>query len=387
MGCARLIGVQISSNERPYGMPWCRFVVLFRRLRKLAYTRTTVRFCLLAPCSRPQECTEGATVGIIENSLVMAQRTRCETVRQFFPVPENIKEVRMKSSRGVADVALALRSWCVSARGAWLFFALASPLLFSHCASKDQVSMLERRVYGLATENQSLRKTLQNTQQEMTVLQEAVQKTGREDIASVRSRQADVASQIEELRAELLRLNGLIEQMDYRSRTEQEEAVRFRQEIAGRMDQLGQDLKLLQASAEAAKEVEQARQKAASGEVDLYQQALDSFKKQEFKEAKKTLETYVEKHPQGDRVANAYFWMGECEYNIQRYEEAILEYQQVISKFSDSNKVPDALLKQGISFARLGDNESAKIVLNKLLNKYPKSPQASVATKQLARLR
>jgi tol-pal system protein YbgF len=296
----------------------------------------------------------------------------------------------MKSLRGVADAALALRGWCISRRGAWLFFALASPLLFCHCASRDQVSMLERRIYGLSTDNQSLRESLtelqKNTRQEMTVVQKAVQKTGKEDIASVRSRQADVASQIEESRAELLRLNGLIEQMDHRTRAEQEEAVRFRQEIGGRMDQLGQDLKLLQASAETAKEVEQARQKAASGEVDLYQQALDLFKKQEFKESKKTLKTYIEKHPQGDRAANAYFWMGECEYNLQRYEEAILEYQQVISKFADSNKAPDALLKQGISFARLGDNESAKIVLNKLLNQYPKSPQASMATKQLARL-
>jgi TolA-binding protein len=79
--------------------------------------------------------------------------------------------------------------------------------------------------------------------------------------------------------------------------------------------------------------------------------------------------------------------MGECEYNLQRFEEAILEYQKVISEYPKSNKMPDSLLKQGMAFAKLGDNESAKIVLNKLIKKYPKSPQAGVAKKKLVRIK
>jgi len=123
-------------------------------------------------------------------------------------------------------------------------------------------------------------------------------------------------------------------------------------------------------------------------QMDLYQQAIDLIKKTRFKDAKETLKTYIEKYPHGKRVANAHFWMGECEYNLQRFEEAILEYQKVISRYPKSNKVPDSLLKQGITFAKLGDNESAKIVLNKLIKKYPKSPQhVRVAKKKLARLK
>jgi len=45
--------------------------------------------------------------------------------------------------------------------------------------------------------------------------------------------------------------------------------------------------------------------------------------------------------------------------------------------------VPDALLKQGLAFVRLGDNNSAKIVLKKLIKFYPNTPQARVAKKQL----
>jgi len=41
---------------------------------------------------------------------------------------------------------------------------------------------------------------------------------------------------------------------------------------------------------------------------------------------------------------------------------------------------------QGFAFARLGDKESAKIVLKKLIKQYPASPQTKAARKQLKRL-
>jgi tol-pal system protein YbgF len=247
--------------------------------------------------------------------------------------------------------------------------------------------MLERRINGLSIENRSLNQQVAALRKDIDAAKEASHKAGQEDIASVRSTQAATANRIEQLQAELLRLSGLIEQTEHRSRRETEESLRFREEMQEQMTQLSEEVKLLQASAQTAQEVEQARKKAAEGQVDLYQQALDLIKDKKFKEAKQTLQTYIDKTPGGDRISNAHFWIGECEYNVQRYEEAILEYQKVISKFPKSNKVPDSLLKQGISFAKLGDNESAKIVLNKLLKQYPRSPQAKVAEKQLSRLR
>ncbi len=260
------------------------------------------------------------------------------------------------------------------------------PILLIHCAPQDQANMLERRVNGLSADNRSLSNQVKGLRQELNVLRETAQKTSKQDIASVRSRQAELANRMEELQAELLRLNGLIDQMVYRNEREDEEKLRFRNDIKEQVDKLREDVKLLHTSANVAKKVEQARKKAAQGAVDLYQQALDLIKQGKYQDAKKTLRKYMEKHPHGKRVANAYFWIGECEYKLKRYEEAILEYQKVISKYQKSNKVPDSLLKQGIAFAKLGDNESAKIVLNKLIKKYPKSPQANVAKKQLTRL-
>ncbi|MEA3385683.1 MAG: tol-pal system protein YbgF [Thermodesulfobacteriota bacterium] len=255
------------------------------------------------------------------------------------------------------------------------------PMLLVHCAPQDQANMLERRVSSLSAENRALSNQVNSLKQEVADMGKA------RDIASVRSRQAEFANRMDELQAELLRMNGLIDQIGHKNEQEEEERVRFREDLKEQVENMREEVKLLQASTKVTKEVEQARKNAAQGAVDLYQQALDLIKQKKFKDTKKTLRTYIEKHPHGKRVANAYFWMGECEFNLQRFEEAILEYQKVISRYPKSNKVPDSLLKQGIAFAKLGDNESAKIVLNKLIKKYPKSPQMSVAKKKLARIK
>jgi tol-pal system protein YbgF len=287
----------------------------------------------------------------------------------------------MRSFKNLKGIVFSDKSKSVFLKAMRLVVVAFLPMALIHCAPQDQANMLERRVISLSEENRAYGNQINSLKQEVADLAKA------QDIASVRSRQAELANRMDELQAELLRMNGLIDQIGHKNEQEEEETLSFREDLKEEVENLREEVKLLQASTKVTKEVEQARKKAVQGAVDLYQQALDLIKQKNYKDAKKTLSTYIQKHPQGKRVANAYFWMGECEYSLQRFEEAILEYQKVISKYPKSNKVPDSLLKQGIAFAKLGDNESAKIVLNKLIKNYPKSPQVNIAKKQLTRIK
>ena len=69
------------------------------------------------------------------------------------------------------------------------------------------------------------------------------------------------------------------------------------------------------------------------------------------------------------------------------YEKAIVNYDEVIVKFPKSPKVPAALLKEGISFMKIGENDGAKIIFKKILSDYPHSPQAKYARIYLRQLR
>ena len=270
---------------------------------------------------------------------------------------------------------------------ALLFILFSSSFLISAgCAPQEQINSLDRRVNGLSVENGTQAREISELKKQIAALQQETGGHDSQDMEQLRSSVADAAGRIEQLQAELMRLNGQLEQLAISNEKQKEELKKLREEQKTEIEKLRQEVRLLQKSTGVTRRVEESREKAARGEIDLYQEALDLFKAKKFKQAKKALKKYIDTNPNGDMLDNAHFWIGECEYNLKRYEEAILEYQVVISKFPKSNKIPDALLKQGLSFAKLGDIESAKIVLSKLVKKYPSSPQAKVGRKQLSRL-
>jgi len=116
---------------------------------------------------------------------------------------------------------------------------------------------------------------------------------------------------------------------------------------------------------------------------EIYDQGLELFRASKFNEAYKTFSDYISKYPKGKMAPNARFWLGDCYYNQQEYELAILEYQKVIADYPSDPKAPAALLKQGLAFEKLKDNETAKIVYNKLMKEYPKSDQVETAKKRI----
>ena len=111
------------------------------------------------------------------------------------------------------------------------------------------------------------------------------------------------------------------------------------------------------------------------------------FRSGKLNEAYQVFNDYIEKYPGGKMAPNARFWLGDCYYNQQEYELAILEYQKVIADYPTHSKAPAALLKQGLAFEKLKDKETAKIVYGKLLEDYPKSEQVTTARKRIETLK
>jgi len=265
------------------------------------------------------------------------------------------------------------------------------PVFLANCAPQDKVAMLERRIDGLVLENASLNKKINAMQGEQAM--------------TLKSGQADLYNRVEQVEAEILRLNGLIEQIEYRNKQDKQEVLRFANEVKEQIDKINERNKVMsEAMAPVGPEIPDDGRKitapvqtgapvvappapAPVKEVNPYEQGVALYKQKDFKEAKRSFQAYIDKNPNGDKLDSAYFWLGECEFGMGRYEEAILEYQKVISKFSKSNKAPAALLKQAMSFEKLGDKQSAKILYEKLLKQYPKSEQAPAAQKELAKFK
>lgn len=120
----------------------------------------------------------------------------------------------------------------------------------------------------------------------------------------------------------------------------------------------------------------------ATGEA-LLNEGLIKMKKEDFAGARENFNAFMTANPKSPKVADAQFYLAESYFNEKWYEKAILEYQVVIARYTKSPKRPAALYKQGLSFAKIGDEANAKARYKDVVNLYPQSPEAKLAQKNL----
>ncbi len=121
-------------------------------------------------------------------------------------------------------------------------------------------------------------------------------------------------------------------------------------------------------------------------EDDLYVAGRQLLDAADYADARETFERFLKLYPESKQSDNAYFWIGEAYFRQSAYEKAILSYQEVIDKFPKGNKVPSALLKQGMAFDRIGDDINARLVLKRLVRDFPDSREAGDARRLLQEL-
>ncbi len=118
-----------------------------------------------------------------------------------------------------------------------------------------------------------------------------------------------------------------------------------------------------------------------------YNACYKLFKEGQYVKAREEFLKFLKQYPKTAYSDNAQFWIGETYYVEEKYERAIVEYEKVVKDHPSGDKVPYALLKQGMAFQKLGDKASAKIVYQQIIKKYPQTNQARVAKAKLSELK
>lgn len=111
----------------------------------------------------------------------------------------------------------------------------------------------------------------------------------------------------------------------------------------------------------------------------LYDNGMDLFNTRQYQGALKSFSDFTKTYPKHQLTSNAWFWQGECNYQMRNYAAAALAYENVIAGFPNSAKAPASYLKQGMAFLQLGKKAAAKQRLRELTKKFPKAPEASRA--------
>ena len=118
-------------------------------------------------------------------------------------------------------------------------------------------------------------------------------------------------------------------------------------------------------------------------EQQAYQTAFDLLKSGRYEDAAVAFQQFIAEFPAGSYADNAQYWLGETYYITRKFQQAVQEFERLISMHPDSQKLTHALLKIGYAHDELGNTADAERVLGELMERYPQSAAAGLARKRL----
>ncbi len=122
---------------------------------------------------------------------------------------------------------------------------------------------------------------------------------------------------------------------------------------------------------------------AAGG--SYFSQGEEQFARKQYKKAYTLFNKHADSVSSKDGISARYM-MGECLFKQGQFDQAIIQYQQIISAYPGNPQAAKALLKQGEAFEQLSDRDTAKIIYKKITTSYSSSPEAEIAKERISSL-
>lgn len=115
----------------------------------------------------------------------------------------------------------------------------------------------------------------------------------------------------------------------------------------------------------------------------LYDRVMTEFKHREYEAALAGFRLFMELHSQSALAANAQYWIGECQYRMGRYKDALNSFYNVVMNYPMSPKQAASTLKLGQTYTKLGDHDNARVMFDRVVDQYPSSSEADLARRAI----
>ncbi len=254
----------------------------------------------------------------------------------------------------------------------------------SGCATQSSLDVVRSDMDAVKTRLFSVEKDLGGVRAESKQGIGSVEKEYKSDVSEVRKLSADIQASMDSIRSDIQIMNGKVDDMAIAVKKPTDDLARYREDADKRILALEDRLvKLQTALDDLNKKVGDLAAVPKKEEPvtpeSVYTKGLETFKAGDMPGARDVFTKFLEQYPKHDLAANAQYWIGETFYSEKGYEPAILAYQEVIKQYPTKDKVPAAMLKQAMCFRAIKDVKSAKYVLKKLEEGFPKSEEAKKA--------
>ncbi len=273
--------------------------------------------------------------------------------------------------------------------------AFVFALVITGCATTSEMETTKGDLTSLRMEQISLRKDVAQLKEKLSEMSRDLNA-----VTGIRDSQSSLLTQSSDFSKELQALRGRFDENKYYTDKVIREFRADRELQQAKIASLENAVKELRGkpetekgpAPEAAKEAAEAAQTkpapppSPADPQRLYDEGQIAFKDKRYGEARQKFEKLINDHPKQALVPNAYFWIGESYYVQKKFEDAVLVYETLLKTYPSHDKARGAMLKQAYAFIELGDKKTGKVILERLIEKYPRSSEAELAEKKLSEI-
>jgi tol-pal system protein YbgF len=167
------------------------------------------------------------------------------------------------------------------------------------------------------------------------------------------------------------------------------------EEIKSRLGKLNQQLAEIQNSLQSVEAKLAASAPAGGGAANsgpppsadtLYSNGLRDINGGKYDLARQEFLDYLKYYRDTDLASNAQFYLGEIAYSQKNYEQAVGEYDKVLTNYPKSFKLVPARLKKGMALLELGQKPAGIRELREVIRRYPGTEEERRARAKLKEL-
>ena len=216
---------------------------------------------------------------------------------------------------------------------------------------------------------------------------------------------AQVYEQIQQLRAEIMTLRGVVEEQGHQIRQLKQQGLDRYIDIDRRLAALSGNAPSVAPGEVDAPEIPSIAKKNAEGKspgkdaeaqktapqvtedgfttgqpsID-YANAYGLVKSREYEKAIEAFKAYVARYPDDRYTPNAWYWLGELHVAVepQNLDASAKAFQNLLSAYPDNNKVPAAMYKLGTVYFLQGDKQKARELLTHVIDRYGNTGNSAV---------
>lgn len=187
----------------------------------------------------------------------------------------------------------------------------------------------------------------------------------------------DLGNRMEALRQDLARLNGQSEQLA----RDVSDLQRQQKDVLAAFDERLRKLEPAKVT------VDGQEFQVAADERQQYDQAMEAFRRSQFDASASGFNQLLRSHPQTGYGPSSWFWLGNAQYALGKYKEAMDAYRKLMSLAPDHARVPEARLALANCQLELKDAKGARKTLEDLVKASPQTEAAAAAKDRLSRMR